>query len=96
MQMKTLARRLQRLEDRSGVGPDTEADIRLRVLLEEGRQRVADARAFDGLPPLDTAENEQENLSGLTTIEILNRGRARVAAQARLAKLSTAREISPA
>jgi len=42
--MKTIIRRLRRLEDRFGLAPETEFDRQLLARLEEGLRRVADAR----------------------------------------------------
>jgi hypothetical protein len=87
--MRTIASRLQKLEDRFGVGPETEATLRLRALIEEGRQRVADARACGILSPPDTADWDREDITGLTAIDILDRGRARARAS-HLASLEAA------
>jgi len=87
--MKTITRRLLRLENGLGLGPETESERRLHARIEEGRRRVADARARGDLPPLDTADNQREDVSGLTVTEILNRGRARVAQSARAAFLKS-------
>jgi hypothetical protein len=81
--MIALERRLRRLA--ASLAPERETDYtrRLRARIEEARRRLADARARGDVPPLDTAENEREDLSGLTVIEILHRGRARAAARSK-------------
>ena len=76
--MKTIARRLQKLEHGFRLGPETESERQLRAQIEEGRRRVAEARARGVLPP-ETSENDREDLSGLSIEEILHRGRARIA-----------------
>jgi len=76
--MKTIARRLRRLEHGFRLGPETESERHLRAQIEEGRRRVADARARGVLAPA-TSENDRDDLSGLSLEEILQRGRARVA-----------------
>jgi hypothetical protein len=42
--MKTIARRLHRLEERFGLQPETEFDRRLRARIEAGQRRIAEAR----------------------------------------------------
>ena len=75
--MRTIARRLQRLEEGFGLGPETEDDRRLRERLESARRRVAEQRVRGGLPPEEPDEAQREDLTGPTTAEILQRGRAR-------------------
>ena len=43
--MRALHRRLGKLEERLGLGPETAEDIRLRARLENARRRVEEARA---------------------------------------------------
>jgi hypothetical protein len=74
---KAINRRLGRLEDRLGLGPETEDDRRLRERLQNARRRIAGWRASQGLSP---DERQREDLSGLTIVEILHRGRARARA----------------
>ena len=81
--MRTISRRLQRLEEGFGLGPETEEDRRLRERLEKFRRRIAERRAREGLPPLETDEHQREDLRGLTIVQILQRGRARAHASAR-------------
>jgi hypothetical protein len=87
--MRTIARRLQKLEVRFAVGPETEATLRLRALIKEGRQRVADARARGILSPPDATDWDREDITGLTPNDILNRGRTRARAS-HLASLEAA------
>ena len=42
--MKTIARRLHRLEERFGLQPETEFDRRLRARIAAGQRRLAEAR----------------------------------------------------
>jgi hypothetical protein len=42
--MKTITRRLHRLEDRFGLQPETEFDRRLRARIDAARRRLAEAR----------------------------------------------------
>ena len=80
--MKAVIRRLRILEVSSGVVETAESrlareqgEILLRHIAE-GRARVAAARARWGLSP-DVSDVDREDLSGLTIVEILNRGRER-------------------
>jgi hypothetical protein len=52
--MKTIARRLHRLEARLGLQPETEFDRRLRARIEAGQRRLAEARERGELGPPDT------------------------------------------
>jgi hypothetical protein len=52
--MKTIARRLHRLEERLGLQPETEFDRRLRARVEAAQRRFADARELGGLRPPET------------------------------------------
>jgi hypothetical protein len=49
--MKTIARRLHRLEERLGLQPETEFDRRLRARIEAAQRRLAEARERGELPP---------------------------------------------
>ena len=51
--MKTIARRLYRLEERLGLLPETEFDRRLRARTEAAQRRVAEARERGDLGPPD-------------------------------------------
>ena len=72
---RTISRRLGRLEDRLGFGPETEDHRRLRERLVSARRRLAEWRAHERLPPEE--ERQHENLTGLSIVDILHRGRAR-------------------
>lgn len=69
--MKTITRRLCRLEGRFGV-VETEETRRVRAVAETLRRRIAAGQARVGNP-----ERVVEDLSGLTMEEILLRGRQR-------------------
>ncbi len=76
--MRTIIRRLRRLEDRFGPPVETEFTRRLRERIKAERQRVAEARERGELTgPI--YEDDGESLAGLSVVEILDRGRARVA-----------------
>jgi hypothetical protein len=81
--MKTIVRRLRRLEDRFGLAPETEFDRQLRGRIEAGQRRVADARQRGELSGPIYEDEEKEDLTGLSVTEILNRGRARAVARAK-------------
>ena len=51
--MKTIARRLHRLEERLGLQPETEFDRRLRARIEAAQRRLAEARERGELGPPD-------------------------------------------
>jgi hypothetical protein len=76
--MKTIVKRLCRLEERSGLGsPEAiERTRRLFEALERGRRRVAEAEARGECAPI-TDEDERTYPSGLTRVEILHLGRQR-------------------
>ena len=71
--MKAIHRRLRKLEEGLGLVPETEQEKRLRARLEAARARMA---AW-GYPVTQPDENE---LSGMTIVEILHRGRERARA----------------
>jgi hypothetical protein len=52
--MKTIARRLHRLEERLGLQPETEFDRRLRARVESAQLRLAEARERGDLQPPET------------------------------------------
>jgi hypothetical protein len=58
--VRTISRRLQRLEEGLGLGPETEHDRRLREQLEKFRRRAAERRAREGLPPVEADERQRE------------------------------------
>ena len=76
--MKTIVKRLCRLEERSGLGsPEAiERTRRLFEALERGLRRVAEAQARGECPPM-TDEDSRNYPSGLTRVEILLLGRQR-------------------
>jgi hypothetical protein len=80
--MKSIARRIQRLEERFLPAPETEFSRLLRARIEEGRRRVREmygGRApFDDLPDV-TAADASHRPRGV--VEILHRGRDRVRLQ---------------
>jgi hypothetical protein len=73
--MKAISKRLGRLEDRFGLGPETEYDRQVRERVETFLRRVAERRARGGLPPLEADDRQREDLTGLTIAEIIRRGR---------------------
>jgi hypothetical protein len=77
--MKSIIRRLRKLEDRFGPPVETASTRRLRERIEAGRRRVAQWREQKGISVRD---QDGENLSGLSVAEILQRGRARASARA--------------
>ena len=77
--MKSIIRRLRKLEDRFGPPVETASTRRLRERIEAGRRRVAQWREQKGISVRD---QDGENLSGLSVTEILHRGRARALARA--------------
>jgi hypothetical protein len=52
--MKTITRRLHRLEERLGLQPETEFDRRLRARIEAGQRRFAEAREHGEVGPPET------------------------------------------
>ncbi len=48
--MRTLSRRLRKLEDLYQIGPETEFDRRLRERIEAGRRRLAELEAREQGP----------------------------------------------
>jgi len=76
--MKSIIRRLGKLEGRLGLAPETEFDRQLRARIEAGRRRLAEAKERgEWSGPID--DDQGEDLAGLSVIDILNRGRERVA-----------------
>ena len=77
--MKSIARRVRRLEARFLPAPEAEYSRLLRVRIEEGRSRVR--QAYGGSAPIDdlsdpTPADASNRPRGV--VEILNRGRERV------------------
>jgi hypothetical protein len=77
--MRSISRRIRKLEERLGPPVETEYTRRLRERIEAGRRRLAQWREQDGISVSDQDRENREDLSGLTLTEILHRGRARVA-----------------
>ena len=76
--MKSIIRRLGKLEGRLGLAPETEFDRQLRARIEAGRRRLAEAKERgEWSGPID--DDQGEDLAGLSVIDILDRGRERVA-----------------
>jgi hypothetical protein len=57
--MKTIARRLHRLEERFGLQPETEFDRRLRARIEAAQRRLAQARERGELQPPQTGPHTE-------------------------------------
>jgi hypothetical protein len=62
------------------LGQETDEERQARERFEAFRLRIAELRASEGLPP--KPDRPQEDLSGLTVAEVLQRGRARLHANA--------------
>jgi hypothetical protein len=60
-----------------GMGSRICQDRHRRERLKTLRQRAAERRAREGLPPLETNEPKREDVIGLSIGEVLQRGRAR-------------------
>jgi hypothetical protein len=74
--MKTIIRRLRRLEDRFCPPVETEFSRRLGDRIEAGRRRLAESDGLDGR--VSTAvDREREDVSSLSVEQILHRGRER-------------------
>ena len=80
--MKSIARRIRRLEERFLPAPETEYSRLLRVRIEEGLRRVREMRQrYGGSAPIDdlpdpTPADASNRPRGV--VEILNRGLERV------------------
>jgi hypothetical protein len=75
--MKSISRRILRLEERFVPALETAFSRRLRERIEAGRRRLAEAKER-GEWCGSIGHGEREDLTGLSVIEILNRGRARL------------------
>lgn len=75
--MRTLSRRILRLEARFRITADTEKNIRLRACIEAGRRRVAEARSSGKC--ISEAVGEPHQRTGNTVAQILDAGRMRIA-----------------
>ena len=78
--MRTLSRRLRKLEDHYRIGPETEFYRQLHKRIAAARRRLAEFEAREGLNPRDAGRAERADLSGLSIEEVLSRGRMRNAA----------------
>jgi hypothetical protein len=77
--MKSINRRIRKLEEKYGLGPvETEFSRRLRERIEEGRRRLGEARER-GEWSGSVGNDDGENRAGLSVTEVLHLGRARVA-----------------
>jgi hypothetical protein len=74
--VKTIIRRLRRLEDRFCPPVETEFSRRLRKRAEAARRRLAESDTGEGRPPYAGAR-ECEDVSGLSVEQILLSGRQR-------------------
>ncbi len=72
--MKSIIRRLGKLEDRLGLAPETEFDRQLRARIEAGRHRLAKAKER-GEWHGSIHNGEWEDFARLSVFEILQRGR---------------------
>ena len=80
--MNAIYRRLQKLENRCGLSPETEEHRRVREQTEAFFRRVDERMAREGLPPRERNTADWGDLSGLTLSEIIRGGRARARALA--------------
>jgi hypothetical protein len=71
--MKTIVRRLRRLEDRFCPPVETEFDRQLRARIAAGRRRVAEHGEWCG----SVDDGGGEDLAGLSVTDILHQGRER-------------------
>jgi len=76
IQMKTMARRIRKLEVGAGL-IETEESRREREFAENVERRLAAGRARAGLPPRTLSDSERRELAGMSVEEILLRGRLR-------------------
>ena len=72
--MKPIHRRLRKLEEGLGLVPETEDEKRLRARIAAGRARLI-ACGYQ------VTEPDESELSGMTVVEILHRGRERARAR---------------
>jgi hypothetical protein len=76
IQMKTMARRIRKLELGTGL-IETEESRREREQVEILQRRIAAGRARAGLPPRTFTDSELAELAGMSIEDILLRGRLR-------------------
>ena len=71
--MKSISRRIRRLEERFGPAVETAFSRRLRERIEAGRRRLAEAKECgEWSGPVD--DDEGEDIAGLSVTEILHLG----------------------
>jgi hypothetical protein len=70
--MRSINRRLAKLEERCGLGPETEEERRSRERLADLKRRFAAAGASYGRPPEDPDALKPEDVAGLILVQILN------------------------
>lgn len=75
--MRSINRRLVNLEERYGLGPETEEQRRSRERLADLKRRFAAVGPSYGLPPEDPDALKPEDLAGLSLVEILRSRYAR-------------------
>ena len=76
--MKSIIRRLGKLEDHLGLAPETEFDRQLRARIKAGRRRLAEAKERSEWYG-SINNGEWEDFARLSVFEILQRGRERAA-----------------
>ena len=70
--MRSINRRLAKLEERCGLGPETEEQRRSRERLADLKRRFAAAGSSYGRTPEDPDALKPEDLAGLSLVQILN------------------------
>ena len=70
--MRSINRRLVKLEDRCGLGPETEEQRRSRERFAELKRRFDAIGRTDGPRPEDPDALKPEDLAGLSLVQILN------------------------
>ncbi len=78
--MKTIVRRLRRLEDRLCPPVETESDRQLLARIAAGRRRLAESDVQDGRVR-NAGDRERADISGLSVEQILHRARVRLATE---------------
>jgi hypothetical protein len=81
--MKTIIRRVRRLEDRLGPPVETEFSRCLRERIDAGRRRLAESCPQDGRMR-NTVARERQDISGLGVEQILRSGRERARLSGRI------------
>jgi len=78
--MKTIVRRLRRLEERLCPPLETESDRQLLARIAAGRRRLAESNVQDGRVR-NSDDRKRADISGLSVEQILHRGRTRLATE---------------